>query len=104
QLLFLAATIAVGAFTIGTAIFCWLSPIPRRKWLWRIFVLLAFGTLSLNWTTGEIRYQLVYLLLLGAGFSKPFYGPALLNIGLPVGALLFWWQRRAWLKQKAGEA
>jgi hypothetical protein len=99
HVLFLLATIAIATFSIATAVVCWRTAIPRRKWLWRIFVLFSVGSLSLNWTTGELRYQIAEVLLFGAAFSKLFYSPAMLKIGLPLGALIFWWRRCVWMKQ-----
>jgi hypothetical protein len=101
--IFLIVAVAIAIFSIGTTIVCWRTPIPRRKWLWRIFVLLGLVTLTLNWTTGEIRYQLFSFLLFGAGFTKQLYGPLMLQIGLPVGAVIFWIRRRAWLNRPVDE-
>ena len=99
--IFLAAALLIAAFSITTAVVCWRTPIPRRKWLWRIFVLVSFGSLSLNWATGELRYQIFNFLLFGAAFTKGFYGPVLLTLGFPLGAIVFWWRRKAWLTPPA---
>jgi hypothetical protein len=103
HLIFLGLAIIFPIFVIGTAIVCWRTPIPRRKWWWRIFVLLGITTVTLNWTTGEIAFQPLSLNILSVGFKQDLYGPWVFQLGLPIGALLFWWRRRAWLKQKADE-
>jgi len=96
-LLFLGLTILIPVFVVCTAIVCWRTAIPRRKWLWRIFVLLGFTQVTLNWTTGDLQFLPLQINLLGAGFTKPFYGPLILQIGIPLGAILFWIWRRKWL-------
>jgi len=86
-------------FVIGTAIVCWRTTIPRRKWWWRIFVLLGITTVTLNWTTGEIAFQPLSLNILSVGMTRELYGPWILQLGLPVGAMLFWIWRRKWLRE-----
>lgn len=97
--IFFSIALFVPVFTLISAIACWRFPIPRRKWFWRVFVLFGFVGFTMNWTTGAINIQLIQFLLLGAGFKKTFYGPVLLQIGIPIGALLFWWRRRSWLSK-----
>jgi hypothetical protein len=104
QLTFLAVAITNLIFVIGTAVICWRTPIPRRKWLWRIFVLFGFGSATLNWMTSAIQLQLFSVLLFGAGFFKPFYQPVIIQVGLPIGALVFWLRRPAWRKARQAEA
>ena len=90
----LGLTIAIPIFIAYTLILCARTRI-KRKWLWIIFILLGIGTLSINWTTGELRFQLISFLLLGAGVFKPgLYGPWSLSIAFPLGAVLFLFKRR----------
>jgi hypothetical protein len=83
-------------FTIGTAIVAFRSYIPKRKWLWIIFVLLGFGQLSLNWATGATNVSVLSFLLFGASYTQMFYGPPLISVGFPLGAVLFWTRRSRW--------
>lgn len=92
----LALTIAIVAFTAATALVALFSRIPRRKWLWIIFVLLGFGQFSFNWTTGAVHYNVLSVLVFGASYAQQFYGPAILSFGFPLGAILFWERRRQW--------
>lgn len=94
---FLIAAPLILIFIVWTAITCWRTPVPKRKWLWMIFILLGLGSLTLNWTSGEVEYQVLGVSFLGVGFSKDFYGPLLLQISLPVGAAVFWLRRKKWL-------
>lgn len=90
----LVLAVAIPIFILYTLILCARTRI-KRKWLWVIFILLGIGTLGLNWTTGELRFQLISFLLLGAGAFKPgLYGPWSLSIAFPLGAVLFLLKRR----------
>ena len=93
---FLALAVLLPIFTIGTAIACARTRVPKRKWLWIIFILIAFPACSLNWTTGAWAINPFSLIFLGGGFKSAPYGPVILQIGFPLGAILFWIRRRKW--------
>jgi hypothetical protein len=103
---FLAATIAIVLFVFVTAFVCLSTPIPRRRWLWVLFVLLGFFSVTLNWSTGAVGFQPISVVLFGASLTKAFYGPWILKLALPAGAIVFWSQRGRWLEkaEKPGEA
>ncbi len=96
--LFLAVTIPI--FIVVTFIVCLRTPIKKRKWLWTIFVLLGIVQCTINWSTGKIFYQLISFNLLGAGF---FYGnqfgPVMLKIAFPLGAIMFWIKRKTFYRK-----
>jgi len=96
EFVFLGLTILVPVFIIWTAIVCWRTPIPKRKWLWRIFVLIGLTAFEMNWTSGAVQFLLFRVQILGAGFLRNGYGPWMLQLGVPVGAILFWTRRKAW--------
>lgn len=92
---FLALAVLMPVFIVATLVACKRTPIPKRKWLWYIFIALGLVQFSLNWTTGETHVWFLSFLLLGAGFSRA--GPhtaLLLSFALPVGAVAFWLRRR----------
>ena len=43
----------------------------RTKPLWLLIILLGFGELALNWTTGTIYYDMVALEIFSVGAGKP---------------------------------
>jgi hypothetical protein len=93
----LAWAIVAPLFIIGTLVLLWRTSVPRRKWLWAIFVALGIGQVTLNWTTGETSIQPLHLALFSGGFLKPGpYAPVFLTAAVPVGAFLFLWRRRRW--------
>lgn len=91
--------VAVPAFCLITAFFCLRTPIPRRKWLWTIFVLLGFTELSVDWITGKVDFQLLVITILGGASSHDgTYGGWMFAMSLPVGAVIFWIKRIGWLE------
>ena len=101
--LFLALAAGLALFTCVTAFVCLNTPIPRYKWAWVIFVLIGAGSITLNWTTGAFGHNLASLQLFAAGFYKVLYGPVVVKLTSPVGAILFWIQRNEWLDRQAAE-
>jgi hypothetical protein len=86
--------IGVPLFIIYALIQCIRTRV-RRKWLWILFILVGVGALELNWTTGQIRLQLLSVRLLGAGIiRRGLYTPWFLTIAFPLGAFLFLRKRR----------
>jgi hypothetical protein len=73
------------------------TPMARRKWLWVIFAMLGFTSLNLNWTTGQLSYEFLTVIAppARAGTGSGFYTPWNVQIGLPLGAIVFWLRRRA---------
>ncbi len=88
----LAAVIFVPLFIVTTIVVCFRSRV-RRPWLWAIFMVIGFGQLQFNWTTGNWAIRPISILLFGASTFREFYGPWILSVGLPVGALIFWFYR-----------
>ncbi|MBN1359802.1 MAG: hypothetical protein JW993_04385 [Sedimentisphaerales bacterium] len=67
----------------------------KRKWLWLLFILTGIGTVTLNWTTGQLGYKSLSVLVLGAGFGRSGpYSPWTISFAFPLGALLFLRKRR----------
>lgn len=98
--LFFGAVIIVPLFILGTLVACIRTRIPRRKWLWIIFVLLGFVQFSFNWSTGAMDYRLLSFHLFGASaMTSGLYMPWVLSFSLPVGAIAFWFKRREFAKE-----
>jgi hypothetical protein len=97
----LALAIFTSCFILFSAVMAFGSYIPRRKWLWIIFILLGFGQLSVNWTTGAASYSILSFELFGAMAASKFYGPWIISFGVPLGAILFWRRRNVWRSMKA---
>ena len=91
----LALAILVPSFIVATLVLCARTPLPKRKWLWMLFVALGVGKISLNWTTGMMGFSPLSLQLLGAGaVAATSYAPWILSVSMPLGAMLFLLRRR----------
>jgi len=95
-----AMTVLVFIFILVTLIVCIKTPIPRRKWIWVLFVLGGIGSYSLNWTSGIYSFKLTELHLFGIGFAASSeYSPWVLSVSFPLGAILFWLMRRSFIRK-----
>lgn len=87
--------LAIPAFSFTTLIVCIRTKFTGRKWLWILFILVSFGGLSLNWTTGQMDFQLLRVSLFGASaISSGLYAPWVLTLSFPLGAICFWLRRK----------
>ena len=78
---------------------CIRTKLPRRKWLWILFIVFGVGRIGINWTTGQMFFLPISLQMFSASAFAPLYGPWLVSFSLPLGAILFLLQRRK-LEQK----
>jgi hypothetical protein len=61
----------------------------RRKWLWAVVTLFGVGRLALNWTSGAVITNLIWVEIPTVQASAGFYSPWFVSVSLPIGALLF---------------
>lgn len=101
QYAILSAALGVLASTAYAFVLCLRTTIKRRKWFWIILILLGVTKLSVNWTTGEISYHLVRILIPPAWLTPETYGPWTVSVSLPLGALLFIFVRKHLEKPEA---
>jgi hypothetical protein len=99
----LLLTPAVVLFVLAALVICIRTRIPRRKWLWVLFVLFGFGQLQLNWTTGQIAFLPISVQLFSASVQAAgLYAPWILSVSFPLGAVVFFARRRRWDDGPAG--
>ena len=99
QYLILAAAILVPIFVLVTAYFCIRTPIPKRKWLWVIFVLVGMGAVSVNWTTSQYAIQPLTIKLFSASaMAAGPYAPWIISVSVPLGAIMFWFKRKGFIE------
>ncbi len=94
--LILALAVAMPLFCVAAFIACIRTPMPRkRKILWCLGILVGFGRLGVNWTSGAIAVSPLYVQFLSAGWLRwgPF-APHEISIAVPLFAMLFFWKRR----------
>jgi len=98
---FLALVTAIPLFCVYAFVMCVRTPNLEHRWLWAIFTLVGFVSVSLNWNTGELGFRPLSFQLLGAGVLQNGYGPWLMSISFPLGAVWSLWKRRALRKAAA---
>lgn len=81
--------ICVALFTVVVLVVAAKTKMRRRKWLWILFVLFGVGKFSVNWTTGQWGVTLLVVQLFSASSYADFYGPWIISVSLPIGAIIF---------------
>jgi hypothetical protein len=102
QYLVLALAVVCPALTIYTLVLCARTRLSGRKWPWVIFILIGIGRLSVNWTSGQWQLHLLSVQLLSASVNAALYGPWVVGVSLPLGALVFLLRRAALAAPAAG--
>jgi hypothetical protein len=87
--LVLSSAILALLFCLYTLIVCIRTKLEKRKWLWIIFIILGIGKVSINWTTGQWSFTPLAVQLFSAAASAAFYGPWIISVSLPLGAIVF---------------
>lgn len=88
----LILSMGIPLFILITLIICIRTKLRKRKWFWIVFILIGFGKLGFNWTTGQILFNPLSfsVQLFGvAVFKQGLYAPWIMSISLPLGALIF---------------
>lgn len=87
--LILALAIIAPILVLTALIICIRMKLRGRKWPWVIFILLGIGQLSINWSSGDLSFAVLAMQLFSASaFAAP-YGPWIITVSLPLGALCF---------------
>lgn len=94
----LALAIAIPLFVAFVLVVCIRTSVPKRKWLWLLFVAVGVVQFKFNWATGAWGVQPISFALLGAGFSKAGpVAPYIFTLALPLGALVFLARRKSFV-------
>lgn len=77
-------------FCLYVLVLCLRAKKHNLKWLWAIFILFGVGRLAVNWTTGELTFTPLAVHIPCASVTAvPAYGPWMVAVSLPLGAILF---------------
>ena len=91
----LVLAIALPLFCTVALVACIRTPMPhKRKILWCLGILVGFGRLGVDWTSGAIAVSPLYVQFLSAGWLR--WGPLAphqISISVPLFAMLFLWRR-----------
>lgn len=101
--LVLAWAVVVPLFIVITLVVSVRTRIPKRKWLWLLFVAVGLVQFQFNWSNGAWNLQPVAFNLLGVGVLKSgAAAPWIFTLTLPIGAVVFWFKRKVWLREQGG--
>ena len=81
-------------FTFYALGVCIRTKLPKRKWVWILFILAGIGKFSVNWTTGAWTVLPVAFQVFSASAVRPLYGPWTLAVSIPLGAIVFLFLRK----------
>jgi len=90
----MALAVIALTFTLLALVVCIRTRIAKRKWLWIIFILVGFGKLSVNWTTGHLDFMPASIQLFSASTFSQLYGPWFVAVSFPLGAAWFLSRRK----------
>jgi hypothetical protein len=94
QYVILGLALAGPIFSLYVLVLCLRTRNQNLKWLWAIFILFGVGRLAVNWTTGELTFTPLAVHIPCASVTAvPAYGPWMVAVSLPLGAILFLIQR-----------
>lgn len=94
HLLMLFLAVVSPVFCLSTCVICIRTPMPRRKVLWALFTLVGVVTVHFNWTTGQTSFSPLSFQLMGASIVAQPYGPWIIGVSLPLGAIIFLARRK----------
>jgi hypothetical protein len=92
-LVLMLAALSAGV-TLLALVLCARARIARRKWLWIVFIIVGFGKLSVNWNSGAWNFMPLSVQLFSASAFAPFYGPWIVAVSFPLGAVWFLLRRK----------
>jgi hypothetical protein len=88
---------AIPLLCLYALVLCIRTPMQGRKWPWILFILFGLGKVGFNWATGAVSAQPLSILLFGAAsFASP-YGPWMISVAFPLGAVFFLLKRRSYI-------
>ena len=97
----LASGIMAAAISLYALVVCIRTKLPRRKWLWILFIISGLGKLWVNWTTGQWGLQPISVQLFSLSAFAALYGPWMISTSVPLGAIVFLVSRRKLAMQPA---
>lgn len=91
----LALAIMFPLLTLYALVACVRTKMSGRKWPWVLFIMFSIGSFAINWTTGETQLSALTIRLFGASLASVAYGPWIVSVSFPLGALVFLLRRKA---------
>jgi hypothetical protein len=95
QYAILSLAVLAPLFSLSVFVLCIKTRMGKKKWLWLIFIVLGIGKLIVNWTTGQVFFTPLAIQVPAAGANAQLYGPWLVYVSLPLGAIIFLIMRKS---------
>lgn len=99
--LVLTLAVIIPIFIIYTLVLCVRTKMEKRKWLWILFIIIGIGQFTINWATGQWAFSPFSIQILGVGAFAPLFGPWILTVSVPIGAIVFLLRRKKLIKAQA---
>src|ERR1019366_297198 len=100
----LLLALLLSAISVYAIVLCILAKIGRQRWIWLLLILINIGHASVNWTTGQWSFTPLSIHYgippTPANMSCSAYGPWMVDLSLPLGALVF----LAYLRRRTSRA
>jgi hypothetical protein len=85
----LLLTLSIIALTSYAFVLCIRMKLGNKKWIWLVTILVGICRLTVNWTTGQWFFTPLALHIPPVAASCSPYGPWILQIFSPIGAIAF---------------
>jgi hypothetical protein len=85
----LSLAVLAPLFTLYVFVLCIKTRMGKKKWLWLILIAVGIGKLAVNWTTGQVLFTPLAIQVPAAGANAQPYGPWLVYVSIPFGAIIF---------------
>jgi hypothetical protein len=90
QYVILGLALAAPIFSFYVLAVCLRTKRQKLKWLWAVFILVGVGKLAIDWATGALTFTpLAINMPCGGATAVGVYGPWVVAVHLPLGAILF---------------
>jgi len=85
----LCLVVLVLAFSLYALVLCIRTKIGKSKWIWMILIIIGVCRVSLNWATGQWFFTPLAIQVPPVNASCSPYGPWIVQITVPLGAIAF---------------
>jgi hypothetical protein len=88
----LALAIIFPLFSLYALYLCVQKKEGFGKWIWAIFILVGIGNVSINWTSGNVAYNIISITSVWApGLRDGASGAYYITYAIPIGAIVFFY-------------
>ena len=87
---FALAMLVVPLLSLFALVNCVAAPGLRFKWIWAVAIVIGFCQVTMNWTAGTVAFDPLFAEPFGLWLTRSgLYGPWMVSVGFPVGAVAY---------------